>query len=526
MVPMNKTVDEVTIVGGGDVGLLTALSVRQMNPDVDVSVVDDFQQAVPQVGKSTYREIQGILHGALQLDEHEFIAEVKPIWKASVYFRDWCDRPSFQFPFDAPTKYPDANTPNAVEHFYHHYDELCDSPDHRTRGEQILAQGKSPWYYGSDGDLDKYDDVAYHLNTKRFNGFLRKHCRERGVSLVDDEITAVETDGSRINAIQGSQRRYEADLYVDATGFNRILRSEQDVEFRDFDFPLDAALNVRIDRSLSDVIPATVVETGDHGWFWQIDTYDNRDLGYVFSTEYTDEETAMTEFREFVAEVAPGDAGDALTDAETEVDRYDFESGYHDRAWVRNCLAIGNAQGFVEPLQSTALTANASLAVRFANLLSSHGRVVDDAIRTAFNESVRRAWESIHDFVGVHYRYASGETPFWREVRSTGVNSRTDRITDEFDRYGYDWTVDHEDGGDLSELDIFLLPDFYTVMRSMGATSDFYDENEFNVSDEVANERDGFYRNVERQVENDHLTVEEFYTGILNFTAPEDGVGA
>jgi tryptophan halogenase len=514
---MNEQVDEVTVVGGGDVGLLTALAVRQMNPSVDVTVVDDFGAEIPQVGKSTYKEIQSILHGALQLDEHEFISEVKPVWKASVFFRDWCDRQPFQFPFDPPAKYPNVNTPDAIEHFYYHYDELYDSPDHRTRGEQILAQGKSPWFYGPDGDLDKYDEVAYHLDTERFNTFLRQRCRQRGVSLVDDEITVVETTGSRIDAVRSERRRYEADLYVDATGFSRVLRSEQDAAFRDFEFPLDAALNVRIDRSLADVVPATVIETGDHGWFWQIDTYDDRDLGYVFATEYVDEEDALAEFQEFAAEVATADAGGDPVVTEAEVDRYDFESGYYERAWVRNCLAIGNAEGFVEPLQSTALTANASLAVRFANLLSSHGRVADDALREAFNESVRRTWESIHDFVGVHYEYATGDTPFWEAMASLDVSPRTDRIAAEFDKHGYDWTVDVADDGDLAALEVFALPDFYTVMRNMGATSAFYEANDFEVSDEVAEQRDQFYRDIQRRVEDDHLTVREFYKGVLNF---------
>ncbi|NHN58359.1 MULTISPECIES: FAD-dependent oxidoreductase [Halorussus] len=512
---MNGTVDDVTIAGGGDVGLLTALAVRRMNPGVDVSVVDDFQQAVPQVGKSTYREIQTILHGSLGIDEPRFVSEVKPVWKASVYFRDWCDSPEFQYPFDPPDKYPDADTPNAVEHYYHHYDELYDSPDHLTKCEQLVAQGKSPWFYGPDGDLDRYDKVAYHLDTQRFNGFLRELCRERGISLIDDEITAVETTGSRVDRVRSKQQSYEADLFVDATGFNRVLRREQDVAFRDFGFPLDAALNVRIPLSLDDVVPATVIETGDQGWFWQIDTYDDRDLGYVFASEYADDEAALAEFREFVASVAP-DGADPDISAD-DVDRYDFSSGYYERAWVDNCLAIGNAQGFVEPLQSTALTANASLALQFANLLSSHGRVADDALRDAFSTSVARTWESIHDFIGVHYEYASGDTEFWEDVRSAVGSPRTELVADEFDRYGYDWTVDTADATHLAELKIFALPDFYTVMRNMGATSEFYEEHDFDVSDDVVRERDEFYEDVREQVERDHLTVKQLYKGVMDF---------
>ncbi len=510
---MDERIDDVTIVGGGDVGLLTALAVRQLNPGVDVSVVDDFQQAVPQVGKSTYKRIQEILHGTLEIDETRFISEVQPTWKASVYFRDWCDRPEFQFPFDGAAKYPNANTPDALEHYYYHYDELYDSPNHLTRCEQIVAQDKSPWYYDESGDLDRYDNVAYHLDTERFNGFLRELCGERDIELVDDRITAVETTGSRINRVRSDQRAYEADLYVDATGFDRVLRSEQDAEFTEFDFPMDTALTVQIDRSLDDAVPATVVESGDHGWFWQIDTYDKRDLGYVYASEYASETRASAEFLEYVERVSTADSGVAT---EADLTTYEFTSGYYDRAWVDNCLTVGNAQGFVEPLQSTALTANAYMAVQFSDLLSAHGRLPDEAVRESVNETVRRTWETIRDFVGIHYEYASGDTAFWEDVPAAASSARTERIAEEFDRHGYHWNVDVADPGSLSELKEFLLPDFYTMLRNLGATSEFYEANDFPVSVDVAREREQFYESIREQVDSDHLTASEFYRGVLN----------
>lgn len=513
---MASEIDDVLVVGGGDVGLLTALSVRQLNPDVRVRVVDDFQRPVPQVGKSTYREIQEILHGSLNIDESRFISEVRPVWKASVYFRDWCERPEFHYPFDPPEKYPSKDTQNAVEHYVYLYEETHVSPDHPTRCEAIVQQGSSPWFYGPDGNLDRYDKVAYHLDTERFNTFLRTVCRERGISLVDDEVVGVETSGDRIESVRSRGQRYDADLYVDATGFNRVLRGTQDVAFRDFTFPLDSALNVRVDRSLVDVIPATVVESGDYGWFWHIDTYDDRDLGYVYGSDYVSEAEALAEFREYVADVAPGDADPDTVVADRDVDRYEFSSGYYEEAWVENCLAIGNAGGFVEPLQSTALTANASLAVRFANLLSSHGRLADDGLREAFNTAVRRTWESIYDFVGVHYRYSSGDTAFWRDVEGMDVSPRVERIEAEFDRYGYDWTVDVEDDSPITSLKVFSLPDFYTVMRSLGVESEFYESNDFPVSVDVARQQERLYEEIRNTVTDDHLTTQELYKGIMN----------
>lgn len=509
-------VSSVLIVGGGDVGLLTALGIRKKLPEIDVRVVDDFGTEVPQVGKSTYLDIQNILHRELDIQERRFIEEVKPIWKATVFFRDWCGNDPFHYPFDISDTFKLPEWRNSAEHLGYYYDVLYDSSDHQTRCEQIVSQRKTPWYYQSGGTLNKYAKCAYHLNSRRFNNFLRTLCQERGVSLVDDEITHTETTGTHIDALQSNDASYDADLFVDATGFNRVLRSEQNVPFRDFDFPLDTAFNVRLERDLDDVIPATVVESGDYGWFWHIDTYDNRDLGYVFASEYVDNDTALTEFREFVESVSPPGVGEGRIEDGDAVDTYRFTSGYYDRGWVDNCLAIGNAGGFVEPLQSTALTTNAALAMGFAGLISGHGRIVDDDIKEAYNRAVERGWESIYDFIAVHYRYSTGDTELWEKMASMEYSDRLDRIAQEFDRYGYDWTIERTGEDGLSDLRHFNVTSFFRIMRSLGATSDFYESNSFRVSDQLVEEIDQHYQTIERQVDDQHVTTRQFYKDILN----------
>jgi len=503
---MSETIDDVTIVGGGDAGLLMALCVQKMNPGVDVSVVDDFRQDVPQVGKSTYLKIQQILHGTLDIGEQRFISEVKPVWKASVYFRDWCGYPAFHYPFDDSQKFPSADTADAIEYYYYYYDEIYDSPDHRTRCEAIVEQGKSPWYFSPrEGGYDTYDRVAYHLNTRRFNDFLRDLCRERGVSLVDDEIVDVDVSDGRVERVRSERQAYEADLYVDATGFNRVIVGELDREFVDFDLPLDSAYNVRVDNDLSEVVPATVVESGDHGWFWQIDTFDNRDRGYVFASDYVADEDALAEFLDEVD-------GDVTAD---DVAKYEFTSGFYERAWTGNCVAIGNAEGFVEPLQSTGLTANAHAAVTLSNLLSAHGRIADEGIRDSYNDWVARSWRSIYDFISVHYRYADGDTEFWEDVTALPVSRRVEFLEDEFDRNGFDWSIDPTATSDeVEDLQTFQPIHFYELIRNMGAESAFYESHDFEVSDDVRQDEDEYYQKVADRVD-DHVTVEQFYRGIF-----------
>ena len=510
---MTDRIDSVTIVGGGDAGLLAGLALRQLNRDLDVAIVDDFSQPNPQVGKASFLEIRSLLHGQLEIDERRFIQEVKPVWKLSAWFRDWCDYPEFQYPFDPGTKFPGENTPNAVERYYAWYDQLYRDPDHRTIAEEIVAQGKSPWHFDTQtGEYDRYDSSAYHLDTDRFNSFLQTLCRERDVSLVDDEIVEVESDGQRIQRLRSKRQTYESDLYVDATGFSRALRSELPGEFEDFPIPLDKACTVNVERPLSDVVPATIVDSGEYGWYWGIDTYDHRDLGYVFASDYVSDEDAKAEFVEhWEDDLAQWDA----TIDPDDVLIYEFDSGYYKPSWQGNCVPIGNSAGFMEPLQAPALTTNAKAAVKLSTLLSAHGRYESEQIKDSFNAWVSDAWESIYDFITIHYRYSSGDNEFWQAMQDIPISRRIELLIEEFDAVGLNRALDPtKTHPDVPSFELFQPMSFYVIMRNMGATSEFYETNRFDVSEEFLAEQ--------REIDGattDHvdsfLTHEEIYKTVI-----------
>ncbi len=219
-----------------------------------------------------------------------------------------------------------------------------------------------------------------------------------------DEVTA--TDGW-IERVAGSDGSYDADLYIDASGFRRMLMDELEVPMREFDLPVDSAVVATTDLPLSDIESATIVTSGEAGWFWQIDTVDVRDLGYVYSSDHVSDDDAVAEFLETRPEEIDPD----------EIRRYRFESGVLESPWKGNCLAVGNAVGFVEPLQSTALTTSARLADRLATFLGMHGRVNHQGLRELFNETTLATWEEIYDFVSLYYKYNSGMTAFWEDAR-------------------------------------------------------------------------------------------------------------
>lgn len=504
-----RDVRDVTIVGGGDAGLLTGLAIQQRNPQIETTIVDDFEENQTDVGKSTFKSIVGILHDFLDIKKNRFLREVKPIFKSTIYFRNWCGYEPFHYPFDLQRIFPDESDPNIAEKYYHIYDEVLTNPSrYKTSNEATVETAKTPYAYTPQGTLDSHEPHAYHLSTSRLNDFLRTLCEERGVSLVDDRITNVRTEKDRITRVDGENNTYESDVYVDASGFNRILKKRVDSSFRDFDMPLDSAFNTQIERELSETIPATVIQTGDHGWFWQIDTFDNRDFGYVFASEYVTDEDALSDFLHYCG----------VSEAEADVSKYEFTSGFFERAWEGNCIAIGNAEGFVEPLQSTGLTANAQAATVLSILLDAHDRTMHTGIRNTFNGYVRNMWETIYDFIYMHYRYSSGDNDFWQAMQSLEGSTRAQQIIEGYNNNGLITTitplnttanpVKHDET--ILNLTFFPLSSFYAIMRKMGAESAFYETNSIQVSNSVREEVRQFFDSMSGEPEL-YLTSEEVY---------------
>lgn len=508
MTATDERIDDIVIVGGGDIGLATGLALRELNPDLGIAVVDDFTSDPPEVGKSTYQSILDILHGFLGISEDRFLTEVKPIWKGSVYFRDWCEYDPFHYTFDFFVQYPDRTAPKAADQYYFQYDTVATDPEYRTVSEAMVEEERSPIYFDREGH-DRYQAVAYHLDLERFNSFLADLCDERGIDVIDDEITDVDVTAGRVDAIHSDSTNYEADLYVDASGFNRVIKEELDAEFRSFDLPVDTAYTAKNERPLSEAVPATVIETGEAGWFWGIDTFDFRDQGYVFSSEYLTDDEAAAEFLAHCDEDL----------SRADLTKYEFDSGYHTAAWEGNCVTIGNAQGFVEPLQSTALTSNLQAAANLSIVLSSHGRVDGDGARNLYNGWVERLWESIYDFISIHYRHADGDSPFWKAAQSVPISGRVERLEDHYDQCGYNTKINPlntpiSDGETLDELAVFAPINFFVVMRNMGVESTLYEENDFVVDDDVRAEIVEFYDSMEERADQ-LLGIDEVYKGLL-----------
>lgn len=484
-----RDVESVSVVGGGDSGLLAALLVQKFNPGVDVRIIDDFSTPVPDVGKSTYIDILELLHDVLGIDERRFLARVKPIWKTSAYFKDWGGHDPFHLPFDDESIIPPEAGEERFETFYYRHENKA----FRTLDAELTERRKTPL---TEHDLDsKYDRIAYQLNTGRFNEFLRDVCNEREIELIDDPVTDVVVSGNEIERVESEQSTYFSDMYVDATGFDRLLMGHLDHEFLPFEFLLDSALVTKVEIPPTEIVPATVIESKPHGWTWQIDTFDYRDLGYVYSSAHASREDAMDEFLSL----------DKLM-TRSDVQHYTFESGVCKEAWVGNCLVVGNAAGFVEPLTATAITMGANLSMKFSELLADHHQINHPGVREIYNSIFRAGWDNIRNYIALLYKHSSEDTEFWSEMNAVEA-PMLDRQLREYHRNGFSSNF-FFDGKTQDELFPFDQWDVYRLLRNLGVTSEFYNEIDITVSDDIRDEIRRRDRRLNDHAE-DYLTYEE-----------------
>jgi tryptophan halogenase len=177
-------------------------------------------------------------------------------------------------------------------------------------------------------------------------------------------------------------------------------------------------------RAEEPIKPYTTAESMDCGWCWQIEHEHRINRGYVYSSAFISDEEAEREFRS--------------KNPKAEKTRIvKFVCGCYQRGWVKNVVGIGNAFGFVEPLEASSLaTICLQSQIMAETLVSSHGQV-SETLKGLFNARCSGIWNSIRDFLAVHYKFNRRlDNPFWRECREKTDIGTAEEIVEYFRENG------------------------------------------------------------------------------------------
>ena len=389
----------VLVLGGGSAGFLSAITLRARLPGVAVTLIRSAQIGIIGVGEGSTVGFTNFLHKYLRIEHDAFFRMAQPSWKLGLKFL-WGPRPQFFYTFITSQLTGRAPGLSRLKAFYCGDEMGCEDPVAALMAHDRVFE-RLP-----NGNMGIHETLAYHFENEKFVRFLEEYAAGLGVRVLDDTVVAVRLDDNGVAELSlGSGQSVSADLYLDCSGFVSLLLGKALAEpFVSYASSLacDRAVVGGWERDREPIKPYTTCETMPSGWCWQIEHEHRINRGYVYASAFISDEQAEREFRAQNPKVGP-----------TRIVK--FMSGRYERTWVKNVVAIGNAGGFVEPLEATALGVIAIQDLLLADSLLDCGGRVTPTRRRLYNRHVARFWDNIRSFLAVHYRFNTRLTsPFWQ----------------------------------------------------------------------------------------------------------------
>lgn len=174
------------------------------------------------------------------------------------------------------------------------------------------------------------------------------------------EQVLLERDNGYIQALQlASGETLTGDFFIDCTGARSLLLGDAlGVGFDDYRqwLPCDRAIALPSER-LACVPPFTRSSANAGGWCWQIPLQHRTGNGIVYNADTLSDDQALALLQQQLTGPAVGEA---------KLIR--FKVGRRQQQWHKNCVAMGLASGFLEPLESTSLHLVQSAITRLVKL--------------------------------------------------------------------------------------------------------------------------------------------------------------
>ncbi|GAA5481034.1 tryptophan 7-halogenase [Haloferula sargassicola] len=418
----DEQVREVLVLGGGTAGLLAALTLRLKLPSLAVRLVRSPDLGVIGVGEGTTPSFPTHLHQYLGIPLARFHELVEPTWKLGIRFL-WGPRKEFHYTFATEFSIVYPGTSRAA---------VCYAgPGTRWTGaiSALMRRGKA-CFRGPEGKPRLHPAIAYHVENQRLVGGLEQLVREAGVEILDGTVAGVATDGDRVTSLRLEDGRdLRADLYLDASGFRaELIGKALGIDTVSFSDALwcDRAIIGGWPRTGEALVAHTTAETMNAGWCWQIEHEHWINRGYVYSSAWLDDDAARAEFLAKNPQVDPG-----------SLRVVKFSSSRRKSLWVGNVVAIGNASGFVEPLEATAIQIICQQARTLAGALTDSQMRNSTPVRDLYNRYNLEQWDDVRDFLALHYRFNSRlDTPFWRAARHETPLHGSEALVDFWKEYG------------------------------------------------------------------------------------------
>lgn len=450
---MNKPAKlRVVIAGGGTAGWMTAAALAgTLGQVIDLTLVESDAIGTIGVGESTIPPII-LFNRLLGINEAEFMRATQATFKLGIKFENWRDvGDSYFHSFGVSGK---DHWSAGFQHFW-----LRGLNAGHSQGYDEYSLELKAALAGKFAHLpDERMNYAYQLDSGLYAAFLRKRAEVDGARRIEGRIAQVELDGQSGNIaalLLDGDRRIEADLFVDCTGFRALLiEGALHAGFDDWThyLPCNSAIAVQT-ASVRPPLPYTRAIAHDAGWQWRIPLQHRQGNGIVYCNRYLDKDAALDRLLSSVE-------GEVLTQPNV----IGYTTGVRRKQWHRNCVAIGLSGGFMEPLESTSIHLIQRAVLRLIRMLPA-GEVSQRDI-AEFNDQQFTDMEQIRDFLILHYKVTERrDSAFWRQCAALPMPDSLEQKIELFRETGRVFRKNEE---------LFVENSWVQVMMGQGITPRSY----------------------------------------------------
>jgi tryptophan halogenase len=439
---------KILIVGGGTAGWMTAALFGKLFQGLyDIELVESEAIGTVGVGEATIPAIKKY-NELVQLDEVEFMQRSQATFKLGIQFVDWL-RPGHSYVHGFGVIGQDWEWLRC-----HHYwlranqrGRARDFVDFSINTAAALANKfMHPRLEMGDSPISQIVH-AFHFDASLYAKYLRGLSEQHGVKRTEGKIVdvGVHDNGDIASVTLEGGQTIEADFFIDCSGFRGLLIGQtMGTEYEDWThwLPCDRAMAVPCART-DPLIPLTRSTARAPGWQWRIPLQHRTGNGLVYSSKHIDD-----------------DAAEALLLANLDgaqlanPNKLRFTTGKRRQMWVRNCVALGLAGGFLEPLESTSIHLVQSAAIRLVRLFPDSA--LDQATIDEFNRQSDFEWERVRDFIILHYWANERPGEFWEYCRTMELPPTLQRKIDLWRSNGRVFREDDELFSEESWIQVFL----------------------------------------------------------------------